>query len=52
MGVKTLLSGKIQNGRHEITKVFISSSIIEIETKLLHQTMFSVSRNRTNETFI
>ena len=32
MGVKTLLSGKIQNGRHEITKVIISSSIIEIET--------------------
>ena len=32
MGVKTLLSGKIQNGCHEITKIIISSSIIEIET--------------------
>ena len=39
MGVKTLLSGKIQNGRHEITKVIISSSIIEIETILFHQTI-------------
>ena len=36
---KTLFSGKIQNGRHEITKVIISSSIIEIETKLFHQTI-------------
>ena len=38
MGVKTLLSGKI-HGRHEITKVIISSSIIEIEKRLFHQTV-------------
>ena len=31
--------GKIQNGRHEITKVIISSSIIEIETRLFDQTI-------------
>ena len=37
MGVKTLLSGKVQNGHHKITKVIISSSIIEIDTKLFHQ---------------
>ena len=40
MSVKTLLSGKIQNGRHKITKVIISSSKIEIETRLFHQTIF------------
>ena len=53
MGVKTLLSGKIQNGRHELTKVIISSPIIQIETKLFHQTiMFSVpvSRNAIKQT--
>ena len=52
MGVKTLLSGKIQNGRHELTRVIISSPIIQIETKLFHQTMFSVpvSRNAIKQT--
>ena len=39
IGVKTHSSGQIQNGRHEITKVIISSSIIEIETILFHQTI-------------
>ena len=39
MGVKTLLLGKTQNGRHEITKVIISSPIIYIETRLFHQTI-------------
>ena len=38
-GAKTLFSGKIQNGRHEINEVIISSSIIEIETRLFHQTI-------------
>ena len=42
-GVRKLVSKhssqeKIQNGRHEITKVIISSSIIEIETRLFYQT--------------
>ena len=32
MNVKTLKSGKIQNGRHEITKVIIPLSTIEIQT--------------------
>ena len=27
MGVKTLLSGKIQNGRHEITKVIFTNTL-------------------------
>ena len=39
MGVKTLSSGKIQNGRHEITKVIISSLIIQIDTGLFHLTI-------------
>ena len=30
--------GEIQNGRHEITEISMYSSIIEIETKLFHQT--------------
>ena len=41
-GVRKLVSkhsGKIQNGRHEITKVIISSSIIEIETRIFYQTI-------------
>ena len=39
-GVRKLVSKvKIQNGRHEITKVIISSSIIEIERRLFHQTI-------------
>ena len=42
--VKTVFLSKIQNGRHEITEVIISSSIIEIETRLFHQIMFSVER--------
>ena len=39
-GVRKLVSKhKIQNGRYEITKVIISSSIIEIETRLFYQTI-------------
>ena len=30
--------GEIQNGHHEITEVNMNSLIIEIETKLFHQT--------------
>ena len=33
----TSLSRKIQNGRHEITKVIISSVMIEMGTRLFHQ---------------
>ena len=54
-GVKPLLSGKIQNGRHKISKVIISSSIIEIETRLFHQTpyVFGLKEcNKTNDTLI
>ena len=38
MKCQTMLSGKIQNGRHEITEVNMYSSIIEIETSLVYQT--------------
>ena len=50
---KPIFSGKIQNGRHEITKVIISSSIIEIETRLIHQTIcFLYQRMKWNKRYI
>ena len=56
MSVKTLLSGKIQNGRHEIIKVIISLPIIEIhvDTSLFHQTICFryQGMHKTNDTFI
>ena len=51
MGVKTLLSGKIQKGRHEITKVIISSPIILDRDKIISPNrIFSVSRNAIKQT--
>ena len=44
MGVKTLLSGKIQNDRHEITKIIISSTDNLDRGKIISLNhMFSVS---------
>ena len=49
----TSLSCKIQNGRHEITKVIRYSSIIEIATTLFHRTIiFSLSRNAKNKRYM
>ena len=45
IGAKTLISGKIQNGRHEIIKFILSSSIIGICFR--YQGM-----QKTNDTFI
>ena len=48
---KTLFSSKIQNSRHEITKVIISSSIIEIETRLFFQAIrFRYQRKAMKQT--
>ena len=50
MGVKTLLSGKIQNGRHEITKVIISSPNNLDRDKIISPNhMFSESRSAINK---
>ena len=44
-----LFTGKIQNGRHEITNVIISALIIEIETRIFLRIK---EYNATNDTFI
>ena len=49
----TLSSCKIQNSRHEITKVIISSLIIRIQTILFHQTIFGIIEYiKKDDTFI
>ena len=50
MHLSLSLNGKIQNGRHEINKIIIAFSVIEIETWFSHQTTYFLSRN-TNDTF-
>ena len=51
MGVKTLLSGKIQNGRHEITKVIFTNNL-DRDKIISPNHMFSVSRNAINRRYI
>ena len=53
MGVKTLLSGKIQNDRHEITKIIISSTDNLDRGKIISLNhMFSVSTNAIKKRYI
>ena len=54
MGVKTLLSGKIQNGRHEITNLsyHIFTKKLDGYKIISPNHMFSVSRNAINKRYI